>query len=146
MVGKYDSGKDKGQVGAGADAFDFGELNQHFELFRLLFFCKFEKNKKMEVVSKNYISIDPEICSGKPHIIGRRITVPQIAIWHEFMGKSADEIATEFDLSLSEVYAGLVYYFDHRQEMDDLIAESESLVSALIQNTPSKIKLSNSAA
>lgn len=100
----------------------------------------------MEVVSKNYISIDPEICSGKPHIVGRRITVPQIAIWHEFMGKSADEIATEYDLSLSEVYAGLVYYFDHRQEMDDLIAESESLVSALIQNMPSKIKLSNSAA
>lgn len=100
----------------------------------------------MEVVSKNYISIDQDICSGKPHIVGRRITVPQIAIWHEFMGKSADEIATEYDLSLSEVYAGLVYYFDNREEMDGLIAESENLVSTLIQNTPSKIKRSNSAA
>jgi uncharacterized protein (DUF433 family) len=100
----------------------------------------------MEVVSKNYISIDADICSGKPHIVGRRITVPQIAVWHEILGKSADEIATEYDLTLSEVYAGLVYYFDHRQEMDEVIAESEKFVSTLMQNTPSKIKLSNSAA
>lgn len=100
----------------------------------------------MEAVSKNYISIDPGICSGRPHIVGRRITVPQIAVWHEFMGKSADEIASEYDLSLSEVYAGLVYYFDHREEMDNLIAESENFVSALMHNTPSKIKRRNSAA
>jgi uncharacterized protein (DUF433 family) len=100
----------------------------------------------MEVVSKNYIAIDADTCSGKPHIVGRRITVPQIAVWHEIMGKSADEIATEYDLTLSEVYAGLVYYFDHREEMDELIAESERFVSTLMQNTPSKIKLSNSAA
>jgi uncharacterized protein (DUF433 family) len=100
----------------------------------------------MEVVSKNYIAIDADTCSGKPHIVGRRITVLQIAVWHEIMGKSADEIATEYDLTLSEVYAGLVYYFDHREEMDELIAESERFVSTLMQNTPSKIKLSNSAA
>lgn len=100
----------------------------------------------MEVVSKNYISIDPGICSGRPHIVGRRITVPQIAVWHELLGKSADEIATEYHLTLSEVYAGLVYYFDHREEMDGLITESKNFVSALMQKSPSKIKLSNSAA
>jgi hypothetical protein len=26
LVGKYDSGKDEREMGAGADAFDFGEL------------------------------------------------------------------------------------------------------------------------
>ena len=32
----------------------------------------------------------------------------KIAIWHERMGKSADEIATEYDLTLAGVYAALV--------------------------------------
>ena len=96
----------------------------------------------MEIVSKNYIAIDPDTCSGKPHIVGRRITVPQIAVWHEVMGKSADEIATEYDLSLSEVYAGLVYYFDHREEMDGVIEESERFVRKLRGRVPSKVKKS----
>lgn len=94
----------------------------------------------MEIVSKNYIAIDPDTCSGKPHIVGRRITVPQIAIWHEVMGKSADEIATEYDLTLSEVYAGLVYYFDHREEMDGVIEESERFVRELRGRVTSKVK------
>ena len=93
----------------------------------------------MEVVYKNYIAIDADTCSGKPHIVGRRITVPQIAVWHEIMGKSADEIATEYDLTLSEVYAGLVYYFDHREEMDELIAESERFVQVLRGRVSSKV-------
>ena len=93
----------------------------------------------MEIVSKNYIAIDPDTCSGKPHIVGRRITVPQIAVWHEVMGKSADEIATEYDLTLSEVYAGLVYYFDHREEMDGVIEESERFVRELRGRIPSKV-------
>ncbi len=42
---------------------------------------------------------------GKPHVARRRITVQNIVIWHEFMGHSADEIATEYDLSLADVYA-----------------------------------------
>ncbi|WP_373552441.1 DUF433 domain-containing protein [Haliscomenobacter sp.] len=93
----------------------------------------------MEIVSKNYIAIDGDTCSGKPHIVGRRITVPQISVWHEVMGKSADEIATEYDLSLSEVYSGLVYYFDHREEMDGVIEESEIFVRELRGRIPSKI-------
>ncbi|CAA9456076.1 MAG: hypothetical protein AVDCRST_MAG02-1527 [uncultured Rubrobacteraceae bacterium] len=38
--------------------------------------------------------------------------------WHERTGKSADEITSEYDLSLAEVYAALAYYFDHRDEVD----------------------------
>ena len=54
-----------------------------------------------------HIEITPGVVGGKPRISGRRITVQNIAIWHERMGRSADEIATEYDLTLADVYAAL---------------------------------------
>ena len=47
----------------------------------------------------DHIEITPGVAGGKPRIAGRRITVQNIAIWHERMGKSADEIATEHVLT-----------------------------------------------
>jgi len=41
------------------------------------------------------ITITPGLAGGKPHIVGHRITVQNIVFWHERMGLSADEIATE---------------------------------------------------
>jgi len=35
----------------------------------------------------------PGVCGGKPRIDGHRITVQNVAIWHERLGRSADEIA-----------------------------------------------------
>ena len=52
-------------------------------------------------------------------------------IWHERLGKSADEIATEYDLTLSNVYAALAYYFDNREAIDESIAKSKALVASL---------------
>jgi uncharacterized protein (DUF433 family) len=87
----------------------------------------------------DHIEITPGIAGGKPRIAGHRITVEDIAIWHERLGKTADEIATEYDLTLADVYAGLAYYFDHRQEVDQGIEESRAFVDALRQSTPSKL-------
>jgi uncharacterized protein (DUF433 family) len=86
-----------------------------------------------------HIEITPGIVGGKPRISGRRITVQNIAVWHERMGQGADEIATEYDLKLADVYAALAYYFDHRAEMDESIREGESFVVALREDTPSKL-------
>ncbi|MBM3265831.1 MAG: DUF433 domain-containing protein [candidate division Zixibacteria bacterium] len=36
------------------------------------------------------IKITPGICSGKPRIAGYRVTVQQIVIWHDRLGKSAE--------------------------------------------------------
>lgn len=47
------------------------------------------------------------ICGGKPRIAGHRITVQDIAGRHERLGWSVDQIASEYDLSLAEVYAGI---------------------------------------
>ncbi len=86
-----------------------------------------------------HIEITPGIAGGKPRITGRRITVQNVVMWHEWMGRSADEIATEYSLTLSDVYAALAYYYDHRLEIDEAIKDSKDFVEALRQQTPSKV-------
>lgn len=88
-----------------------------------------------------HIEITPGIAGGKPRIAGHRITVQNIAIWHERMGKGADEIATEYDVTLADVYAALAYYFDHRSEIDRTIEESAAFVEALRRRSSSKLQL-----
>ena len=85
-----------------------------------------------------HIELTPETAGGKPRIRGRRITVQNIALWHERLGKSADEIAADYDVTLADVYAALAYYFDHREEIDRRIAEDNGFAEALRVGTPSK--------
>lgn len=86
-----------------------------------------------------HIAITPGILSGRPHIAGRRIAVHHVVVWHERLGVSADEIATNYDLSLADVYAAISYYFDHRAEIDSDIAASTEFADALRPQTPSKL-------
>ena len=85
-----------------------------------------------------HIEMTPGLVGGRPRIAGRRITVQNIAVWHEYMGLSADEIAAEYDLSLANIYAALAYYFDHRDEIKQQIAEDEAFVEALREQTRSQ--------
>jgi uncharacterized protein (DUF433 family) len=50
-----------------------------------------------------YIEKHPEVCGGKACVIGRRIRVQDVAYHSAWCGWSADQIAEEFDLSLSQV-------------------------------------------
>ena len=82
----------------------------------------------------------PDVCGGKPRIDGHRITVQNIAIWHDRLGWSADEIANEYDLDVADIYAALAYYFSHREEIDRSIQESRTFVEELRRQTPSKLQ------
>jgi len=84
-----------------------------------------------------HIEVTKGTTGGKPRITGHRITVQNIVIWHELLGRSADEIAAEYDLTLGDVYAALAYYYDHRAEIDKSIEDGESFVETLHQKTPS---------
>lgn len=70
-------------------------------------------------VIAEYIAVKAGYCGGKPHIIGHRIKVQHIAVWHERMGMTPEEIvATYPGLSLAAVFAALAYYHSHRGEID----------------------------
>lgn len=86
----------------------------------------------------DHIELTPDTAGGKPRIRGRRLTVQDIAIWHERLGKSADEIAAEYNLTLADIHAALAYYFDHREEIDARMAEDRTFAEALRARTPSR--------
>jgi len=66
--------------------------------------------------------------------------VEHIAVWHERLGLSADEIASEYDLELADVYAALAYYFAHREEIDPSIQRGKDFARRLQEKTPSLLK------
>jgi uncharacterized protein (DUF433 family) len=87
-----------------------------------------------------YIERTPGVAGGKARIAGRRIKVADVAIWHERLGMSADEIVTEYDLTLVEVYAALAYYFAHREDIDREIDEGVAFVEAVRRQVHSKLR------
>ena len=88
-----------------------------------------------------HIEITPGVCGGKPRIVGHRIKVQDIAIWHERMGMSPDEIVSNYpSITLSDVYAALAYYHDHLEEIRQQIKEDEQYAQELQAKTPSLVK------
>src|SRR6266851_5499519 len=74
----------------------------------------------------------PGTCGGRPRIDGHRITVEDIAIWHERMGMSPDEIVSAYpSITLADVHAALAYYYEHRARMDAAIREGEQFVAQM---------------
>jgi uncharacterized protein (DUF433 family) len=86
-----------------------------------------------------HIEINPAVAGGKPRIAGHRITVQNIVVWHERLGRNIDEIAADYDLTLSDIHAALAYYFDHQAEIDKSIADDEGFAEALRKRSPSKV-------
>ncbi len=77
-----------------------------------------------------------EIVSGakgpKPRIVGSRIRVQDIAIWHEKLGMSPDDIVHEYpSIAIADVYAALAYYGDQRDEIELAIREDQALANEL---------------
>ena len=93
----------------------------------------------VEAVLDRHIVITPDVACGKPRIAGHRITVQNVVIWYEWMGLSADEIAADHGLGLSDVYAALAYYHDHRAEINRAIQEDHAFIEELRKMTPSKL-------
>jgi uncharacterized protein (DUF433 family) len=94
----------------------------------------------MEVVLDKYIEISAGVRGGKPRISETRITVADIVIMHLRLGQSLEEIAGRYDLPLAAVHAAMAYYYDHRQEVDDSIADDRAYVEAFHQDNPSPLQ------
>lgn len=82
-----------------------------------------------------YIEMTLGVVGGKPRLAGRRITVQNIVIWHEWMGLSA----AAYDLTSAEIYAALAYYFNNPQEIDQAIKDSQVFVEVMKKQIPSKL-------
>lgn len=94
----------------------------------------------MQPTAINHIEATPGACGGKPRVAGTRIRVEDIVVWHEFQGKSPNEIVSDFpQLSLADVHAALTYYFDHREDIQRQMREAREFAAAMNASIPSKL-------
>jgi uncharacterized protein (DUF433 family) len=91
------------------------------------------------IPNKN-IEVTPGVRGGRPRIAGRRITVDDVVIMHLRLGQSIEEIVAKYKLSFADVHAALAYYYDHKEEVDGLIAADDDVVAAFKRNNPSVLQ------
>ena len=87
-----------------------------------------------------HIEQTPGTRGGRPRVAGTRITVDDLVIMHVHLGQSIEQIAGKFALSPASVHAAMAYYFDHKQEIDSLIAADDAYLEAFKQANPSKLQ------
>lgn len=57
------------------------------------------------------------VMGGQPRIENRRISVLQLIEWIHEEGMPPEDVATEFDLEMADIYRALAYYYDNIEEM-----------------------------
>ena len=82
----------------------------------------------MEIVKKGFmmqttlsidaIATDPAVRNGRPCIAGTGLCVTDLVMAHLFHRRTPDELASDYELSLAQVYAALAYYYAHKSELD----------------------------
>lgn len=76
----------------------------------------------------DHIEVD---ASGIARIAGTRIKVHQLIQDHKAWGWNAPELHAQFPhLSLGQIHAAFVYYYDHTKEIDAQIAQSDAQIAA----------------
>ena len=68
------------------------------------------------------------IQGGEPVIIGTRFPVRSVVFYVVKEGMLPEELVREFpQLTLAAIYEALSYYYDHKDEIDSLIAEQKEM-------------------
>ena len=94
----------------------------------------------MQIVMDRHIELTPGVRGGRPRIAGTRLAVADIVMLHLRMGTPIEEIAGEYQVTLSDVHAALAYYYDHRAEIDADMAADEAYGDAFAQSHPSRLR------
>jgi uncharacterized protein (DUF433 family) len=77
---------------------------------------------------------DPNIRDGQPIIKGSRVRVVDVVASHLYRHLTPDELATNFNLDLGQVYSALAYYYQHKAEVDAILrAEADQAETYLNQ-------------
>lgn len=91
-----------------------------------------------DLAIKEHIEATPGVCGGKPRIVGHRIRVMDVVVWHEQQGMSPDEIVSAYPgLTLADIHAALAFYFDRREEIQRDISEERRFAEEMRAKTPS---------
>lgn len=82
---------------------------------------KIPKNRHPDVVR------DSDVYQGSPTILGTDIPVHTIVHYYKNDGYSPEEILQQFpQLDLPQIHHALAYYYDHKLEIDEAIADEDN--------------------
>jgi uncharacterized protein (DUF433 family) len=70
------------------------------------------------IQSINLITINPKVRDGRPCIGGTTLRVTDVVMATIFHERTPGEIASDYEISLAQVYAALAYYYEHKDELD----------------------------
>ena len=95
--------------------------------------------------STSVINEHVEIVDGavgpKARIIGSRIRVQDIVIWHVRLGESIDSILDAFPhITRADVYAALAHCWDHQPDVDKKMADDEAYVAEMRRGHASRFQ------
>ncbi len=82
------------------------------------------------IVGTSYIVKTPGVVGGRPRIAGKRMAVDFVVELFVRQNTPVEEIAAHFSLTPAEIYAALSYYYDHQQEIDDILLELDAYEEA----------------
>ncbi len=92
----------------------------------------------MPLIATNHIESNPQVWGGRTCIVGTRIRVQDIYVWHELQGQSPEEIVTNFSqLTLADGHASLVYY-DHRGDIETEVLQERIEAEQMNLSHPSR--------
>jgi uncharacterized protein (DUF433 family) len=95
----------------------------------------------MQPVAIHHIEMRPSAIHGqKACIAGTRISVQDIYVWHELLGKSPDEIVLEYPfLTLAQVHSALAYFYDHADEIREQVRRGREETERIKVANPSRL-------
>lgn len=84
-----------------------------------------------QVQQSTHIELRSGVRGERAFIAGHRVRVQDIVLWNE-EGLSADEIVSRVpSITLADVHAALVYYYDHREEVDQQIRNDDEYATSV---------------
>ncbi len=87
------------------------------------------------IESINLIYRDPKVRRGRPCIVGTGLRVMDIIMEQQFGEREPDKIAALFEIPVSEVYAALAFYHQHKEEIDADIQEDDDYIKRVKAET-----------
>lgn len=78
----------------------------------------------VQVLPIEVVVSDPAIRDGQPVIAGTGIRISDLAAYHTLAGLTADQLAAQFKLDLSQVHAALSHYYRFKKEIDAEIRDN----------------------
>ncbi len=96
--------------------------------------------EKTIVLANEHIVKTPGVVGGKPRINGTRLAVHHVIVAYVHQGATIEELVDTWEtISPAQIYAALAYYYDHQEEIEQLIEAEKQITQAEFGNKKEQI-------